>query len=128
MAMAPSVQEQELLADTFQRAGTRMNRRELQAELFSLLGFAAAIAAVWTLRPPQSVEVIPATLCWVVLVVAMTVRFETPFGFTVPTQLAFVPLLFAVPLSLVPIFVAVAMVTARLPDVFKGETDAARLL
>ena len=39
----------------------------------------------------------PAALCVVVLALATRVRIDTPFGFTVPTQLAFVPLLFAVP-------------------------------
>ena len=128
MAFAPNVREQELLADTFERAGSRMNRRELHAELLSCICFAAAVAGVWWLRPPHGFAPTPAILCWIVLVVAMMVRFETPFGFTVPTQLAFVPLLFAVPVALVPIFVATALVAARLPDVFKGEVDPARFL
>jgi putative nucleotidyltransferase with HDIG domain len=37
-------------------------------------------------------------------------------------------MLFAVPVALAPIFVASALVTARLPDVFKGQVEPARML
>ena len=40
---------------------------------------------------------------------ASRVRFDTPFGFTAATQLAFVPLLFAMPVALVPIAVLIAL-------------------
>jgi HD-GYP domain-containing protein (c-di-GMP phosphodiesterase class II) len=55
------------------------------------------------------------------------VRFETPFGFTVPTQLGFVPLLFAMPVAIVPIAVVMALVIGRLPDVVAGTFRPSRL-
>ncbi|MGO9900048.1 MAG: HD-GYP domain-containing protein, partial [Solirubrobacteraceae bacterium] len=60
--------------------------------------------------------------------VATRVRFDMPFGFTVPTQLAFVPLLFAMPVVLVPIAVALALLIASLADVVLGRCKPSRLL
>ncbi len=128
MSLEPSLEEQELLADSFKRAGARMNRRELAAELLATAGFIAANAGLWLIQFPHGFALEPAALCWVVLVLAVMVRFETPFGFTVPTQLAFVPMLFALPVTLVPVAVASALVAARLRDVFRGEVEPARLL
>jgi putative nucleotidyltransferase with HDIG domain len=62
------------------------------------------------------------------MVLATLVRFDTPFGFTVATQLAFVPLLFAVPLAVVPVAVVASLAIARLPDVLTGKHRPIRLL
>ena len=128
MSLQTNVAEQQVLADTVRRAGSRMNHRELVAELGAAAGFVAAVGAAWAIAPPHGLRIGPAILCWTVLVAATLVRFETPFGFTVPVQLAFVPLLFALPVALVPIAVSLALVAARLPDVFVGEIEPRRLL
>ncbi len=67
-------------------------------------------------------------LCLAVLVLATRVRFDTPFGFTVATQLAFVPLLFAMPVAIVPIAVVAALTIARLPEVLAGKGRPSRLV
>jgi hypothetical protein len=103
MALKPNVEEQAMLADTLSRESARLTLHEKLGETFAGLGFAAAGAAIWLLDPPGAFAVIPALLCLAVLVVASNVRFDTPFGFTVATQLAFVPMLFAVPVAVVPI-------------------------
>ncbi len=54
--------------------------------------------------------------------------FDTPFGEAPATQLGFVPLLFALPLALVPVAVALAMAIAWLPDIRAGEVRPGRLL
>ena len=64
----------------------------------------------------------------VVLALSMRVRFDTPLGYSVPTQLAFVPLVFAVPGALVPLVVMLAWVLAGLPEVVRGDTPPSRLL
>ena len=71
--------------------------------------FLLAVAGLCVLSPPSSFDVLPAALCLIVFVFATRVRFDTPFGFTVATQLAFVPLLFALPVALVPLAVAVGL-------------------
>jgi putative nucleotidyltransferase with HDIG domain len=58
----------------------------------------------------------------------MRVRIDMPLGYTVPTQLAYVPLLFAVPPLLAPPLVVVGLLIAGLVDVVRGRTPAGRLL
>ncbi len=125
--MQPSYEEQELLAETFRRAQARMMARERLAELVASAGFMAAAAAVWLIRPPHAFAALPAAVCLAVMVLATRVRFDTPFGFTVPIQLAFVPLLFALPVALVPFAVVVALAAAWLPDVLSGRMPPIRL-
>lgn len=126
--MTPSLEEQELLADTFRRESSRLPARERVSETVIGLAFALAVAGLWWIRPPHAFALVPAVLCLLVLVLATRVRLDTPFGFTVATQLAFVPLLFAVPAALVPIAVVMALVIARLPDVIAGRARPSRLL
>ena len=70
----------------------------------------------------------PALLCLAVLVVASNVRFDTPFGYTVATQLAFVPMLFAVPVAVGPIAAFVAVAASGLFRVLAGKAPPSRLL
>ncbi len=90
--------------------------------------FLLAAAAIWLLDPPQSFQVWPALLCIALLAIATRVQFDTPFGFTVATQLAFIPLVFALPVALVPFAVVVALTVAALPDVYTGQVRPSRLV
>jgi putative nucleotidyltransferase with HDIG domain len=128
MSFDPSFEEQELLAETIEREGARMTTRELVTGRLLAAGFAAAVAALWLLTPPRSFAPVPALVCLAVLVLAMLVSFDTPFGQSRATQLGFLPLLFALPPAAVPIAVAVAMAIAWVPDVKSGELRPARLL
>jgi signal transduction histidine kinase/ActR/RegA family two-component response regulator len=128
MLRQSSLEEQAAVVDTLQRPRSTLTRRERLAEALIGGGFAAAGAVLWLLAPPHAFAVLPAVVCVLVLVVSMRVRIDTPFGYTVPTQLAFVPLLFALPMALVPIAVLAAWVIARLPDVFTGEVQPSRLV
>jgi putative nucleotidyltransferase with HDIG domain len=128
MPLEPTLEEQQALADTLVRVRGRMTSRELVAGFLVGAGFIAAAAGLWLLNPPDSVAIVPGLACMLVMALATRVRFHTPFGFTVPTQLGFVPLLFAIPVSAVPLAVLIALVAGRLPDVLKGEAPAGRLL
>ncbi len=128
MSLQPSLEEQDQLADTFRRAGTRLSARERASEVVSVCGLAVAVAGLWWAQPPSAFAVLPAALCVLVMVLATRVRFDTPFGFTVASQLAFVPLLFAVPGAIVPIAVVAALMIARLPEVLAGTVPTGRLL
>ncbi|HEY1524014.1 MAG TPA: HD-GYP domain-containing protein [Solirubrobacteraceae bacterium] len=128
MALEPTVEEQDLLADTLRRASARMSFRERAAETVAGVGLFAVTAGLWLANPPHAFSLLAAATCLVVLVVATMVRFETPFGFTAPIQLAFVPLLFAMPVALIPLAVAGALIAARSPDVLRGQVPAMRLL
>ncbi len=105
-----------------------MTASEWLAEGSLGVGFAVVVACLWVLDAPHTFAVLPAAVCLAVLAVATRVRFDMPFGFTVPTQLAFVPLLFAMPVVLAPIAVVLALLIASLTDVVRGRCKPSRLL
>ncbi len=105
-----------------------MNARESNVVVLLNTVFVAAVAGVWLLRPPHAFALVPALECVLVLALAMLVRFDTPFGFSPATQLGFVPLLFAVPMAVVPIAVVLAWTIAALPALRAGELRPVRLL
>ncbi len=127
MSLKPSLEEQELLADTVRRAESSMPARERLAEMLLGVGLVIAVGVLWWIDPPHTFSLLPAALCLVVMVAATRVRFNTPFGFTVATQLAFVPLLFAMPVAIVPIAVVAAFMIVRLPEVLAGRHRPSRL-
>jgi putative nucleotidyltransferase with HDIG domain len=56
------------------------------------------------------------------------VRFDIGAGFTVPTQLVFIPMLFALPAAVVPLLVALSLFLSMAGGVLKGDVSASRLL
>ena len=91
-------------------------------------GSVAAAAALAATGPA------PADLPWgafALLVVCFAllarVRFDVGAGFTVPTQLLFVPMLFLLPAQIVPLAVAAGFVLAGAPEVIRGRLPAGRL-
>ncbi|HUA06313.1 MAG TPA: HD-GYP domain-containing protein [Solirubrobacteraceae bacterium] len=127
MSFDPSLTEQELLEDTLRRVATPMHRREAVATVLSIAGLAVSVTVLWSIAPPHAFALAPALICLFVLALSTTIPFDTPLGYTVPTQLAFVPLLFAMPLALVPIGVAAAFLLARLPTFVRGGIRPSRL-
>jgi putative nucleotidyltransferase with HDIG domain len=128
MSIEPTLEEQELLEETLRRPGTRMSRRELLAILLSAALFVAATAGLWLIQDPDSFRIVPAVICVLVLALSTRVKFDTPLGFAAALQLAFVPLLFALPVALVPVAVMLAWVLAGLPDVVRGKVPPSRLV
>jgi hypothetical protein len=55
-------------------------------------------------------------------------EFEAGSGYTVPTQLVFVPMLFVLPPAIVPLVVAAALLLDRIPDVVTSRWDVGRLM
>ena len=56
------------------------------------------------------------------------VRFTARYGFTVPTQLIFVPMLFLLPVGAVPLLVAAGTVLGSLPEYLSGRLHRRRLV
>ena len=99
-----------------------MTTRERVGETLTAATFVAVAVALWLTAPMPPYSLASAIICSVVLALALRVRIDTPFGFTVPTQLAFVPLLFAMPVGARPDRGRRSpTVLARLPDVLAGE-------
>jgi putative nucleotidyltransferase with HDIG domain len=128
MSLDPTLEDHETLADTFERRRARMTPRELGSCLVATGGFVLAVVGLWLLAPPKPFAILSCLLCILVLALATRVEFETPAGYAVPTQLAFVPLLFVTPGALVPIAVVVAWLLGRIPEVLKRDVPASRLL
>ena len=117
------------MAEALQRHAETLTAPERRAEAIVSGGFVLAALALLVASPPAALaHPLAAAGCLVALVVALRAEFDTGSGFTVPSQLAFVPLLFAVPPSLAPVAVVAALMIAYLPDVLRGEMRAVRLL
>jgi putative nucleotidyltransferase with HDIG domain len=130
MGLDPTVHEQQRLAQSLERRAHAFTAAEGRAVALLTLGFLAVVAALLVLAPPSAEgwEAVPAATCFVALVVALRVEFDIGSGLTTPSQLAFVPLLLAVPPSLAPVAVVAALLLAALPEVVRGELRPVRLL
>jgi HD-GYP domain-containing protein (c-di-GMP phosphodiesterase class II) len=128
MSFTPDFAQQGQIADSMRRSQVAMSHREHLAEVVVDGGFVLAAALLWAIRPPGVIDVWPALLCIGLLALATRVEFDTPFGFTVATQLAFVPLIFAVPLALVPIAVVAGLMLASVPELRDGSMRPSRLI
>ena len=104
-----------------------MPARERLAELMFGGAFAVAVVCLWWIQPPHAFDLLPAAACVLSVASATRVRFDTLLGFTVPTQLGFVPLLFSMPVAIVPLAVVVALVLGRLPEVLAGSRRPGKL-
>jgi putative nucleotidyltransferase with HDIG domain len=105
-----------------------MERRELAAQglMASLFLLAAGSLVAFGLRGEVSLS----DLLLLVLGAAILGRleFETGAGYTVPTQLVFVPMLFVLPPAIVPLAVAAALALDRIPDLVRGRRHPQRLV
>jgi signal transduction histidine kinase/ActR/RegA family two-component response regulator len=124
----PTVEEPDSIADTLQLPRRSMPAREQLAAGLLSIGFGGAVALLWLASPPGHFAVGPAVVCLLMFIVAARIRIDAPFGWTPPTQLAFVPLVFATPLAIVPVAVVVAMAMARVPDIVAGKMRASRIV
>jgi len=102
---------------------------EYRAELAVGLPFLAAAVALALLghsgTPLHAGPAIALVLAYAVLT---RVRFHAGVGHTVPTQLAFVPMLFLLPTQLVPLLVLAGMLVGNLPDYARGALHPGRAL
>jgi putative nucleotidyltransferase with HDIG domain len=88
----------------------------------------AAVALALAGSPGRSLSLPVAALYVLSLAAAGHIRIDVGSGFTVPTQIVFVPLLFAVPVSLVPLLVALALALGTVPTVLTRRVSPSRLL
>jgi putative nucleotidyltransferase with HDIG domain len=121
----PDVEQQ--LADSWERRTTRARRREQLGDSAFALAFVAAAAALPALHPPaEGVSLGVVTAYAFAYALGACVRFPTGTGFGMPTQVLFVPMLFAMPPEIVPLVVAVGSVGAKVVQIARGEISADR--
>jgi putative nucleotidyltransferase with HDIG domain len=127
MSVRP-LDEPERLRISFTRELTAPANRERLGELVVGGGFLllAMLIAVWApASPAWSWHVAAGSV--VALALANRVRFDFGAGFTVPTQIVLVPMLFALPPGAVAPLTAVAFALGTVPDVLRGRVPAARI-
>jgi len=130
VGLDPDVRQQELMAEARDRLSERLTSQERRAEIIVGGTFVLAVVALLAWFPPSAGDWKPllAVTSMVALALALRVEFDIGSGATVPSQLAFIPLLFAVPPALVPVAVVVAWVAAKSPEVLRRRMRPVRLL
>ncbi|HSZ70500.1 MAG TPA: HD-GYP domain-containing protein [Solirubrobacteraceae bacterium] len=126
---AYAIIESERARTSFQREGQQISLAERRGEL--LVGGAfvcAALALALTGSNARSLSLPIAALYVLGLAAAGHIRIDVGSGFTVPTQAVFVPMLFAIPVALVPLLVALALALGMLPAVLARRVSPSRLL
>jgi putative nucleotidyltransferase with HDIG domain len=121
--------ESERVQRSTDRRKRGMDPRERRGELLLAIVFALASGALLASGGVEG-HVSPTIILLYVLGVAAAghVRFDIGAGFTVPTQVVFVPMLFAIPVALVPPLVALALALGMLPGILDGRLSPSRLL
>ncbi len=102
--------------------------RELAVEAATAAAFLAVATALAVAIPAERAFDAPLALTLVVVYALMArVRFPIGYGFTIPTQLVLVPMVFLVPLGTVPLLVAAGMVLGAMPEYLRGDRHPTRL-
>jgi putative nucleotidyltransferase with HDIG domain len=117
------------LGDRRPARGEAPSWHEYRAELIVGLPFLGGAVALALLGDAgQSLRAGPAVTLVLAYALLSRVRFHAGVGHTVPTQLAFVPMLFLLPTQLVPLLVLLGMVVGNLPDYARGGLHPGRAL
>jgi putative nucleotidyltransferase with HDIG domain len=124
-----ALDDAERLRLSFGRELAGLARAERRAELAAGGGFLVCALTLVALAPgEQSLSFGVAAIYVVALAIASRVRFDFGAGFTVPTQIIFVPMLFAVPVQYVPLLTALALALGTVPDIARHRVAPARVL
>ena len=121
--------EPERLRDSLARRPRRLADGERRAELLvggSFVLAATALALLGHGLRPLSAGT--AVIYVVAMAAASRTRFDFGAGFAMPTQLVFVSMLFAVPVSGVPLLTALGLAGGMLPGVLRGHVHPSRML
>lgn len=118
-----------LIEDARARASERLAAKDSRATLLGALAF-VAVALPFALLAPSQREVSLGVLVLLVVAYAFAARveFEVGSGFAVPTQIAFVPMLFLLPAGLVPLCVAVGFLLCSALELVRRRVHGERAL
>jgi HD-GYP domain-containing protein (c-di-GMP phosphodiesterase class II) len=128
MATVPQIQDLEhLFARGRERALLRADGRERLAEAAVALAFlAVALAMALLMSSPRGLHGPTLAILIGTYVVCSRAKFDIADGYTVPTELVLVPMLFLLPTPVVPLVVSFAYLLGRLFDYASGRTNIHR--
>jgi len=121
-------EEQRVIEEQRARRLTRLARRELLSIFVFAGGFLVVAALLAALTPTSRSPALPAVLLLIVAyAAAFRLDFEIGAGSAVPTELILVPMLFVLPVGLVPLAVAAGIVLGSLEESARGSLRLARV-
>jgi HD-GYP domain-containing protein (c-di-GMP phosphodiesterase class II) len=105
----------------------RARGRERLVEAATAIGFlAVALALPILFSSPRALDLPTLAILAAAYVVACRAKFDIADGYTVPTELVLVPMLFALPTPAVPLVVSISWGVGRLLDYVTGATNVQR--
>jgi putative nucleotidyltransferase with HDIG domain len=123
---SPAVEQ--ALEASRERQGTGLTPRERAVEALVGGGFVAAAVALALLAPAADFQLSSALILVVALAATSLVTFDVGSAYTMPLQLAFVPMLFVLPPAAVPLCVAAGLILGKLPAVIAERRPPSRVL
>jgi hypothetical protein len=118
-----------LVREARERAARPLGERERLGEALAALGFfCVAVATVVLFGFNRPLDVSTAAVLVGGFAVASRIRFEVGAGHTNPTQLLFVPMLFLLPMPMVPLLVVLANLLGELPEYLSRRRHPQRVL
>jgi putative nucleotidyltransferase with HDIG domain len=121
--------ESDRLRASFAERAQGVVAAERRGELIVGAGFVAVALTLAVIGHSERGLSLPVAAIYVLGVAAIgRVRFEIGAGFTVPTQAVFVPMLFAVPITLVPLLVALSLALGMVPAILVKRVPVSRIL
>jgi putative nucleotidyltransferase with HDIG domain len=120
---------EQLFARGRARAVAAPSLRELSVESVAGVAFlAVALAMALSFTSPRALEPLPLAVLAGAYVVACRAKFDFADGYTVPTELVLVPMLFLLPTPDVPLVVSFSWALGRMLDYASGATSVRRAL
>jgi HD-GYP domain-containing protein (c-di-GMP phosphodiesterase class II) len=120
---------EQLFARGRERAVAVPSTREMSVEGAAGIGFlAVAMALAVGFTSPRALEALPLAVLVGAYVVTCRAKFDFADGYTVPTELILVPMLFLLPTPVVPLVVSISWALGRLLDYATGATSVRRAL
>jgi putative nucleotidyltransferase with HDIG domain len=110
------------------RSRSRLSRVLVTGSAAAILFLALALALALAGSSPVPISPTRLAITVAAYLVASRVSFPVAAGLTSPTQLVFVPMLFLLPVQLVPLIVAGCLVLDLAPDLRKGRVPFTRVL
>jgi hypothetical protein len=115
---------EELFARGRERAALRAHGRERTVEAATALAFlATAVAMALALPAARALDLGTLLVLMAAYAIACQAQFDVADGYTVPTELVLVPMLFLLPTPAVPLIVSVSWSLGRLVDQARGRSS-----